>query len=87
MPPNVINVNKTETTMGPSTTVVAWAICGYMVCSATLLIGNKYAVYRVAAPSFILWAQLFGTTVAVKAAYYCGLIVSLDEIELSLIHI
>ena len=82
MPPNVNkNVDKAETTMGPSTPMVAWAICGYMVCSATLLIGNKYAVYRVAAPSFILWAQLFGTTVAVKAAYCGGLIASLDEIE------
>ena len=37
-----------------------WAVGGYMLCSATLLIGNKYAVYRVAAPSFILWAQLRG---------------------------
>ena len=82
MPPNVNNyVDKAETTMGPSTPRVAWAICGYMVCSATLLVGNKYAVYRVAAPSFILWAQLFGTTVAVKAAYCGGLIASLDKME------
>lgn len=38
-----------------------------MLCSATLLIANKYAVYKVAAPSFILFSQLMGTAVVVKA--------------------
>ena len=44
-----------------------FAVGGYMLCSATLLISNKYAVYQVAAPSFILFAQLMGTAVVVKA--------------------
>jgi len=57
-----------------------WAVGGYMLCSATLLIGNKYAVYRVAAPSFILWAQLFGTAVAVKIAAILGAI-NVDKLE------
>ena len=52
-----------------------------MLCSATLLIGNKYAVTKLEAPSFILWAQLFGTAVAVKSAHLLGLISQLDEIE------
>ena len=64
-----------------SATKTAWAVSGYMLCSATLLIGNKYAVHKVAAPSFILWAQLFGTAVAVKAAHLLGLISHLDAIE------
>ena len=38
-----------------------------MLCSATLLISNKYAVYKVAAPSFILVSQLMGTALVVKA--------------------
>ena len=38
-----------------------------MLCSATLLISNKYAIYKVAAPSFILFSQLMGTAVVVKA--------------------
>jgi len=58
-----------------------WAVGGYMLCSATLLIGNKYAVSRVPAPSFILWAQMFGTTVTVKAAHVAGLIESLDALQ------
>lgn len=44
-----------------------FAVGGYMLCSATLLISNKYAVYKVAAPSFILFSQLMGTAVVVKA--------------------
>jgi GDP-mannose transporter len=44
-----------------------FAVAGYMLCSATLLIANKYAVYKVAAPSFILFSQLMGTAVVVKA--------------------
>ena len=52
-----------------------------MMCSATLLIGNKYAVHKLPAPSFILWAQLFGTAVAVKTAHMGGLISHLDALE------
>ena len=52
-----------------------------MVCSATLLIGNKLAVHMVPAPSFILWCQLFGTVVAVKAAHFGGAISHLDALE------
>jgi len=44
-----------------------FAVGGYMLCSATLLIANKYAVYKVAAPSFILFSQLMGTAIVVKA--------------------
>lgn len=44
-----------------------FAVGGYMLCSATLLIANKYAVYKVAAPSFILFSQLMGTALVVKA--------------------
>ena len=58
-----------------------WAVGGYMTCSATLLIGNKYAVHKLPAPSFILWAQLFGTAVAVKTAHMGGLISHLDALE------
>lgn len=43
-----------------------FAVGGYMLCSATLLISNKYAVYKVAAPSFILFAQLMGTALVVR---------------------
>lgn len=43
-----------------------FAVGGYMLCSATLLISNKYAVYKVAAPSFILFSQLMGTALVVK---------------------
>lgn len=64
-----------------SATKTAWAVGGYMLCSATLLIGNKYAVHKIAAPSFILWAQLFGTAVAVKGAHLVGLISHLDALE------
>ena len=43
-----------------------------MLCSATLLISNKYAVYKVAAPSFILFSQLMGTALVVKAFAAAG---------------
>ena len=44
-----------------------FAVGGYMLCSATLLISNKYAIYKVEAPSFILFSQLLGTAIVVKA--------------------
>lgn len=50
------------------------AVGGYVLCSATLLIVNKLAVHALAAPSFILFAQLLGTAVVVKAAGTLGLI-------------
>jgi GDP-mannose transporter len=70
-------------TMPPQTSAAKtlWAVGGYMMCSATLLIGNKYAVHKLPAPSFILWAQLFGTAVAVKTAHMGGLISHLDALE------
>lgn len=58
------------------------AVAGYMICSATLLIGNKVAVSMVPAPSFILWAQLAGTVVAVKMMHLTGVIQSCDALEL-----
>ena len=63
--------------------LTSWAVSGYMVCSSTLLVGNKYAVQRVKAPAFILWSQLFGTTVAVKAAHAVRAIENLDALEWS----
>ena len=38
-------------------------------------------MHKLPAPSFILWAQLFGTAVAVKAAHMGGLISHLDALE------
>uniref|UniRef100_A0A7S4I608 Sugar phosphate transporter domain-containing protein n=1 Tax=Odontella aurita TaxID=265563 RepID=A0A7S4I608_9STRA len=63
-------------------TSTPFAVAGYMLCSATLLISNKYAVYRLPAPSFILFAQLFGTAVAVQAAKSMGKI-ECDKLESS----
>ena len=60
---------------------VFWAVAGYMACSATLLIGNKLAVHMLPAPSFILWAQLAGTVVAVKLAHFGGAISHMDALE------
>merc|ERR1719504_26192 len=60
---------------------VFWAVAGYMACSATLLIGNKLAVHMVPAPSFILWAQLAGTALAVKVAHFGGAITHMDAFE------
>lgn len=60
---------------------IFWAVTGYMMCSATLLIGNKLAISLLDAPSFILWAQLAGTVVAVKFAHACGLIAHCDRLE------
>mmetsp|Transcript_6063 Transcript_6063/g.19760 ORF Transcript_6063/g.19760 Transcript_6063/m.19760 type:complete len:322 (-) Transcript_6063:199-1164(-) len=62
---------------------VFWAVTGYMGCSATLLVGNKLAVSLVPAPSFILWAQLAGTVVAVKLMQACGAIAHVDALEVS----
>lgn len=45
-----------------------------MLCSATLLISNKYAVHKLAAPSFVLFSQLAGTAIVVKAAQTLGYI-------------
>ena len=60
---------------------VFWAVTGYMTCSATLLVGNKLAVSLLPAPSFILWAQLAGTVVAVKMMHGCGAITHVDAFE------
>ena len=51
----------------PFYSTTPFAVGGYMLCSATLLISNKYAIYKVAAPSFILFSQLMGTAVVVKS--------------------
>lgn len=51
-----------------------------MLCSATLLICNKVAVHFVAAPSFIIFAQLSGTVVVVQAAKALGYI-DVDPLE------
>jgi solute carrier family 35 protein len=59
-----------------------FAVGGYMICSATLLISNKYAIYKVAAPSFILFSQLIGTAIVVKAFAIMGKI-ECDALESS----
>ncbi|KAL7517172.1 hypothetical protein ACHAWX_002119 [Stephanocyclus meneghinianus] len=61
-------------------TSTPFAVGGYMLCSATLLISNKYAVYKVAAPSFILFSQLMGTALVVRACAAMGKI-ECDRLE------
>lgn len=51
-----------------------------MLCSATLLICNKVAVHNLAAPSFILFAQLIGTVIVVQVAAGLGYI-KVDKLE------
>jgi len=60
-----------------------FAVGGYMLCSATLLISNKYAVHKVAAPSFILFSQLMGTAIVVKTFAALGKIQcdALDKVK------
>lgn len=61
-------------------TSTPFAVAGYMLCSATLLISNKMAVYLLPAPSFILFAQLIGTVIVVKGAGLLGYI-NPDKLE------
>jgi len=56
---------------------------GYMFCSATMLIANKYAVWLVPTPSLILLMQLLGTAAVVKGAHLTGLLTSCDALEWS----
>lgn len=58
----------------------AFAVAGYMICSATLLIVNKVSVHFVAAPSFILFSQLIGTVGVVQGASKLGYI-KVDKLE------
>jgi len=51
-----------------------------MLCSATLLIINKYSVFLLPAPSFILFAQLLGTVFVVQGANILGYI-KCDKLE------
>eukprot|EP00928_Gymnodinium_smaydae_P090976 TRINITY_DN74684_c0_g1_i1.p1 TRINITY_DN74684_c0_g1~~TRINITY_DN74684_c0_g1_i1.p1 ORF type:complete len:340 (-),score=55.78 TRINITY_DN74684_c0_g1_i1:41-1021(-) len=67
---------------GDVSPAAAFSVAGYMVCSATLLVANKYAVHLVPAPSFILIMQLAGTVVAVKVAQALRLIAACDSLEL-----
>lgn len=62
---------------------IFWAVAGYMICSASMLIGNKIAISMLQAPSFILWAQLAGTVCAVKLGHACGIIAHCDKLEAS----
>lgn len=64
----------------PLYSTTPFAVGGYMLCSATLLISNKYAVYKIAAPSFILFSQLMGTAVVVKLFAVMGKI-QCDKLE------
>lgn len=60
----------------------AFAVGGYMLCSATLLISNKYAVHVFPAPSFVLFSQLAGTAILVQLAKALGYI-QCDRLETS----
>jgi solute carrier family 35 len=55
-------------------TSTPFAVGGYMLCSACLLISNKVAIHFLAAPSFILFAQLMGTVAVVQGANALGYI-------------
>mmetsp|Transcript_20394 Transcript_20394/g.29502 ORF Transcript_20394/g.29502 Transcript_20394/m.29502 type:complete len:301 (-) Transcript_20394:205-1107(-) len=55
-------------------TSTPFAVGGYMLCSACLLISNKLAVHLLPAPSFILFAQLTGTVLVVQIANGMGYI-------------
>jgi len=62
-------------TSGPNFfTSTSFAVGGYMLCSACLLISNKVAVHLLEAPSFIIFSQLIGTVLVVKAAKMLGYI-------------
>jgi len=61
-------------------TSTPFAVGGYMLCSACLLISNKLAVHLLPAPSFILFAQLMGTVVVVQTANLLGYI-KVDKLE------
>eukprot|EP00549_Striatella_unipunctata_P023764 CAMPEP_0118688746 /NCGR_PEP_ID=MMETSP0800-20121206/9090_1 /TAXON_ID=210618 ORGANISM="Striatella unipunctata, Strain CCMP2910" /NCGR_SAMPLE_ID=MMETSP0800 /ASSEMBLY_ACC=CAM_ASM_000638 /LENGTH=330 /DNA_ID=CAMNT_0006586037 /DNA_START=874 /DNA_END=1866 /DNA_ORIENTATION=- len=71
-----MTVSKTFLTSTP------FAVGGYMLCSACLLISNKVAVHLMPAPSFILFAQLMGTVMVVKVAEALGYI-QCDKLERS----
>lgn len=58
----------------------SFAVGGYMLCSATLLISNKYAVHVFPAPSFVLFSQLAGTAILVQIAKALGYI-QCDSLE------
>ena len=70
--------SQTSGSMAPVST--PFAVGGYMLCSATLLISNKYAVHKLPAPSFVLFSQLAGTALVVKAAEAMGYI-KCDRLE------
>jgi GDP-mannose transporter len=61
-------------------TSTPFAVGGYMLCSACLLIINKLAVHLLPAPSFILFAQLMGTVLVVQVAAQLGYI-ECDKLE------
>lgn len=68
-------------TSGNFLTSTPFAVGGYMLCSACLLISNKLAIHLLPAPSFILFAQLMGTVVVVQAANLMGYI-KVDNLEM-----
>jgi len=61
-------------------TSTPFAVGGYMLCSACLLISNKLAVHLLPAPSFIIFAQLIGTVMVVQVANTLGYI-KCDKLE------
>lgn len=62
-----------------------FAVVGYMACSSLMLIANKLAVFFFPAPSFVLWAQLFGTALGVRLFNMCG-VIECDGLTQSKVH-
>ena len=59
---------------------VAFAVAGYAVCSATMLVCNKVAVHVLPVPSLVLFAQLLSAAVSVWLVGAAGLI-TVDALE------
>ena len=71
----------TAMSSGSFLTSTPFAVGGYMLCSACLLISNKLAIHLLPAPSFILFAQLMGTVIVVQGANLLGYI-KVDNLEM-----
>jgi len=67
-------------TQAPNRSGVMFAIVGYMACSSLMLVANKLAVHHIAAPSFVLWAQLAATAAVVFAAGKMN-VIEVDALE------
>jgi len=59
----------------------AFALGGYMACSALMLLVNKLAVHHLPTPGFVLFCQLFASAIAV---WVCGKLgyITVDPLEM-----